>query len=128
MLAAPATEIFVGDNASVRFVSAQTWGKGVYHIGSQCAKVGRDGNMEWVGLNLGGKLQHVEAETSLEGNGSRVDWVAAITRPDAVSTQPTLASRSARLASGKRSARRCSTEGCDASSSSDKGPTSARTN
>jgi Fe-S cluster assembly protein SufD len=76
-LAAPATEIFVGDNASVRFVSAQTWGQGVYHIGSQCAKVGRDGSVEWIGLNLGGQLQHVEAETSLEGNGSHIDWVAA---------------------------------------------------
>jgi len=92
MLAAPATEIFVGDNASVRFVSAQTWGKGVYHIGSQRAKVGRDGNMEWVGLNLGGQLQHVEAETSLEGNGSRVDWVAATFADDTQSllTAPTV--------------------------------------
>jgi Fe-S cluster assembly protein SufD len=77
ILAAPATEIFVGDNASVRFVSAQTWGKGVYHIGAQRARLGRDGSIEWVGLNLGGQLQHVEAETTLEGSGSRVDWMAA---------------------------------------------------
>jgi Fe-S cluster assembly protein SufD len=76
-LAAPATEIFVGDNASVRFVSAQTWGQGVYHIGAQHARVGRDGGLEWVGLNMGGQLQHVEAATTLEGNGSHVDWVAA---------------------------------------------------
>jgi len=91
-LAAPATEIFVGDNASVRFVSAQTWGKGVYHIGSQRAKVGRDGSIEWVGLNLGAQLQHVEAETSLEGNGSRVDWVAATFANESQSllTAPTL--------------------------------------
>jgi Fe-S cluster assembly protein SufD len=77
VLAAPATEIFVGDNASVRFVSAQTWGTGVYHIGAQRAIAGRDGSVEWVGLNLGGQLQHVEAETTLSGNGSHVDWVAA---------------------------------------------------
>ncbi|HJZ49246.1 MAG TPA: Fe-S cluster assembly protein SufD [Roseiflexaceae bacterium] len=76
-LAAPATEFIVGDNASVRFVSAQTWGAGVYHIGSQRARIGRDGNLEWIGLNLGGRLQHVEAEVALEGNGSHIDWVAA---------------------------------------------------
>ncbi|HEU5097635.1 MAG TPA: Fe-S cluster assembly protein SufD [Roseiflexaceae bacterium] len=76
-LAAPATEIIVGDDASVRFASAQTWGAGVYHIGSQRARIGRSGSVDWVGLNLGAQLQHVEAEVALEGNGSQVDWVAA---------------------------------------------------
>jgi Fe-S cluster assembly protein SufD len=76
-LAAPATEMFVGDNAMLRFVTAQIWGKGVDHIGAPRAKLGRDGNVEWLSLNLGGALQHVEAETTLEGTGSRVDWVAA---------------------------------------------------
>jgi Fe-S cluster assembly protein SufD len=76
-LAAPTTEMFVGDGAMLRFVTAQTWGKGVYHIGAQRAKIGRDGNVEWVSLNLGGTLQHVEAEAALEGTGSHVDWVAA---------------------------------------------------
>jgi Fe-S cluster assembly protein SufD len=76
-LAGPATEVFVGDGATVRFITTQTWGAGVYHIGSQRARVGRDGNLEWVSLNLGGQLQHVEAETVLEGNGSHVEWVAA---------------------------------------------------
>ncbi|MEO7910766.1 MAG: Fe-S cluster assembly protein SufD [Roseiflexaceae bacterium] len=77
ILASPATEIFVADNATVRFVSAQTWGKGVYHIGAQRARLGRDGTIQWIGLNLGGQVQHIEAEATLEGNGSRVDWVAA---------------------------------------------------
>ncbi|HEX5691617.1 MAG TPA: Fe-S cluster assembly protein SufD [Roseiflexaceae bacterium] len=76
-LASPTTEMFVGDNAMLRFVTSQTWGKGVYHIGSQRAKIGRDGNVEWVSLNLGGQLQHVEAEATLDGTGSHVDWVAA---------------------------------------------------
>jgi Fe-S cluster assembly protein SufD len=76
-LAAPATEMFVADNAQLRFVTVQTWGQGVYHIASQRARLGRDSSVEWVALNLGAQLQHVEAETTLEGNGSRVDWVAA---------------------------------------------------
>lgn len=75
--ASPATEIFVGDGASVRYVTAQNWGAGVYTIGSQIARVGNDGNLEWAALNLGGKLQHIEAETYLGGNGARVEWTAA---------------------------------------------------
>jgi Fe-S cluster assembly protein SufD len=76
-LASPVTEIFVGDGATVRYATAQTWGAGVYTIGSQLARVGNDGHLEWIALNLGGKLQHIEAETALIGNGARVDWTAS---------------------------------------------------
>jgi len=76
-LAAPTTELFVGDDASVRFVTAQTWGKNIYHIGAQRARVGNNASLEWVALNMGGQVQHIEAETSLEGAGSNVQWVAA---------------------------------------------------
>jgi Fe-S cluster assembly protein SufD len=76
-LTSPATEIFVGEGASVRYITAQNWGQGVYCIGAQRARVGNDGNLEWVAVNLGSRLQHIEAETSLEGNGARVEWVAA---------------------------------------------------
>lgn len=77
LFASPTTEIFLDEDASLRFVTVQTWGAGVYHIGGQRARVGRNASLEWVALNLGGQLQHVEAETSLEGDGSHVDWVAA---------------------------------------------------
>jgi len=76
-LAAPTTELFVGDDASVRFVTAQVWGENVYHIGAQRARVGNNASLEWVALNLGSQVQHIEAETSLEGAGSNVQWVAA---------------------------------------------------
>src|SRR5438128_1324118 len=60
-LAVPATEIFVGEGATLRFVMAQSWGQGVYHIGAQRLRVGRDASVDLVGANLGGKLQHLEA-------------------------------------------------------------------
>ncbi|MBK9713591.1 MAG: Fe-S cluster assembly protein SufD [Kouleothrix sp.] len=75
--AAPATEIFLGDGASVRYITNQSWGRGVYTIGAQTASVGNDASLEWVALNLGGRLQHIEAETLLVGNGARVDWIAS---------------------------------------------------
>ena len=76
-LAGPTTEIFAGPGSSLRFISAQHWGEGVYHIGGQKVVLDRDANVEWTSIALGAKVQHVEAETRLEGNGSRVNWLGA---------------------------------------------------
>jgi len=46
-------------------------------IGSQLAKVGDNASLDWAALNLGGTVQHIEAETYLGGTGSKVDWTAA---------------------------------------------------
>lgn len=75
--AAPVTEMFLGNDATLRFIAVQTWGEDVYHIGAQKARVGRGATIEWAAVNLGARVQHIEAETSLEGDGSRVEWVAA---------------------------------------------------
>lgn len=76
-LAAPITELFAGPGSSLRFVSAQHWGDGVYHIGGQKLVLDRDASAEWTSIALGGAVQHIEAETRLEGNGSRVNWLGA---------------------------------------------------
>jgi Fe-S cluster assembly protein SufD len=75
--ASPATELIIGDDATVRYVTAQHWGQGVYTIGAQVAKVGNNSSLDWAAINLGGKLQHIEAETYLGGNGAKVDWMAS---------------------------------------------------
>ncbi|HMQ29800.1 MAG TPA: Fe-S cluster assembly protein SufD [Chloroflexaceae bacterium] len=76
-LAAPVSEIFVGPGSSVRFISAQRWGGNVYHIGGQKVVLDRDATAEWTSIALGGKVQHIEAETTLKGDGSRVTWHGA---------------------------------------------------
>ena len=75
--ATPVTEMFLGNDATLRFVAVQTWGEDVYHIGAQKVRVGRGASVEWAAVNLGARVQHIEAETALEGDGSRVEWVAA---------------------------------------------------
>lgn len=77
-LCAPVSEIFVGDGATLRYVVLQAWGAGVYHIGAQRVMFGRDASCDWVALNLGAALQHVETEANLKGDGSKVNWMAAI--------------------------------------------------
>lgn len=75
--AGPITEIFVGDGTSVRFISIQHWGAGVYHLGGQRAILQRDAGLEWTSIQLGGQVQHIEAETTLVGNGARLNWLGA---------------------------------------------------
>ncbi len=76
-LAGPVTEIFAGPGSSVRFISAQHWGANVYHIGGQKLVLDRDASAEWTSIALGGKVQHIEAEATLKGDGSRVLWHGA---------------------------------------------------
>ena len=76
-LAAPISEIFAGPGSSVRFSSVQHWGANVYHLGGQQLILEHDANAEWTSIALGGKVQHIEAETTLQGHGSRVNWLGA---------------------------------------------------
>jgi Fe-S cluster assembly protein SufD len=76
-LAAPISEIFAGPGSQVRFISVQRWGANVYHIGGQKLVLDRDSSAQWTSVALGGKVQHIEAETTLKGNGSRVNWNGA---------------------------------------------------
>lgn len=76
-LAAPTTEIFLGEGSSLRFASVQQWGANVYHIGGQSQVFDRDASSTWVSINLGGQVQHTEAEAHLRGDGSTVTWHGA---------------------------------------------------
>ncbi len=77
VLAAPVSEIFAGPGSQVRYISVQRWGDGVYHIGGQKVLLERDAALEWTSIALGAKVQHIEAETTLKGDGSRVNWLGA---------------------------------------------------
>lgn len=77
VLAGPTTEIFAGPGSQIRFISAQRWGAGVFHLGSQLLLLDRDAQSEWVSIALGGEVQHIEAETRLQGDGSSVNWLGA---------------------------------------------------
>jgi Fe-S cluster assembly protein SufD len=76
-LAAPITEIFAGPGSQVRFISVQRWGEGVYHLGGQKLVLDHDASAEWTSIALGAKVQHTQAEATLKGNGSKVNWTGA---------------------------------------------------
>lgn len=64
------TELTVGDNANLRYVSGQGLAPEAWIFGTQRASVGRDGNLDWVALGFGSKNGHVRMETRLAGQGA----------------------------------------------------------
>ncbi len=65
-----ATELLVGDNANLRFVSLQDWGRNVYDFRHERARVSRDGQLDWIMGTMGGRLTKDFAEIELDGEGS----------------------------------------------------------
>src|SRR5207302_10430378 len=65
------TEIVVGPNAVLRYVSAQGLSEKSWIFGTQRAVVGRAGSLEWVALGFGSGRGKVRMETQLRGQGAQ---------------------------------------------------------
>jgi Fe-S cluster assembly protein SufD len=63
-------EIHISDNASLKFVELQSWGDNVWNFSHERARVGRDGNLEWIFGALGSKLTKNFSEIDLVGEGA----------------------------------------------------------
>ncbi len=63
-------ELIVGQNAQLRFVSAQDLDEGSYVFGTQRARVGRDATLDWVVLGFGSANGKVFQNTILDGEGA----------------------------------------------------------
>jgi Fe-S cluster assembly protein SufD len=63
-------EIHISDAASLRFVELQSWGEHVWNFSHERARVGRDGNLEWIFGALGSRLTKNFSEIDLIGEGA----------------------------------------------------------
>jgi len=63
-------EIKVGDNASLRFVELQSWGRHVWNFSHERVSVGRDGKLDWVFGAIGSRLTKNFSELDLVGAGA----------------------------------------------------------
>jgi Fe-S cluster assembly protein SufD len=64
-----ATELIVGPDANLRFVQLQDWGRHVYEFSHQRARVARDGQIDWITGQMGGRLIKAFMEIDLDGQG-----------------------------------------------------------
>ena len=69
-----ATEVTVGQGASLRLATFQRWGGNVYHFGTERVRIGRDARFHWTYTALGGKLTKVDLEMHLDGEGSEAKF------------------------------------------------------
>jgi Fe-S cluster assembly protein SufD len=63
-------EIVVGDNASLRYIGAQSLNEKTWVFGAQRAVVARDATLDWTTLAFGGANGKVFLESTLDGQGS----------------------------------------------------------
>ena len=64
------TEVWVGQGANLRYVSAQGLGERSWVFATQRAEVERDANLDWIALGFGSARGKVRMETRLAGQGS----------------------------------------------------------
>jgi Fe-S cluster assembly protein SufD len=64
-----ATELLVGDNANLKYVSLQDWGRNVFDFRHERARVGRDAQLDWILGTMGSRLTKDFTEIELDGQG-----------------------------------------------------------
>lgn len=65
-----ATELIVGDAANLRYVGLQDWNRDTFEFSHQRARVGQDGNLDWIVGTMGGALVKAFIEVELDGRGA----------------------------------------------------------
>jgi Fe-S cluster assembly protein SufD len=70
-LHAGGVEVFVGDNAKLTYAQIQDWGRNVFHYGNIRARVGRDAELQWMQVMVGGRMTKANAWFNLDGTGAR---------------------------------------------------------
>ncbi|MDD2922746.1 MAG: Fe-S cluster assembly protein SufD [Anaerolineales bacterium] len=63
-------EIHVGENANLRFVELQSWGRHVWNFSHERARVERGGNLDWIFGAVGSRLTKNFSDLDLAGEGA----------------------------------------------------------
>jgi Fe-S cluster assembly protein SufD len=64
-----ATELLVGDDAILKYVAIQDWNRETYEFSHQRARVGRNGNLDWIIGVMGSRLTKAYLELEMDGLG-----------------------------------------------------------
>jgi len=70
-LHAGGVEVFVGASARLFYAQIQDWGRNVFHYGNIRAQVGRDAELQWMQVMVGGRMTKANAYFNLNGQGAR---------------------------------------------------------
>ncbi len=73
-LHAGAVELFVKDNASLRYSTIENWSKNMMNLNSKRVIVGKNGKIEWVTGSFGSKISMLYPMSILQGDNSTCEY------------------------------------------------------
>jgi feS assembly protein sufB len=73
-LHAGAVELFVGNNARMRYSTIENWSKNMYNLNTKRALVGENSRMEWISGSFGSHVSYLYPSTILQGNHSTCEF------------------------------------------------------
>lgn len=71
-------EVFVGQNARVRYVTLQEWGRHVWNFSVNRSIVDRDATLNTLVVAFGGRFHKANVESALQGPGSTVEMLGLL--------------------------------------------------
>lgn len=77
-LSANVQEVFVGQNARVRYVTLQEWGQHLWNFSINRAVLSRDASLNSLVVAFGGRFHKANVETALQGPGSSVEMLGLL--------------------------------------------------
>ena len=73
-LHAGCVELFVGENATLRYSTIENWSKNMYNLNTKRAKVEKGGKIEWVSGSFGSHVSYLYPMSILAGKGARCEF------------------------------------------------------
>ena len=73
-LHAGCVELFVGENARLRYSTIENWSKNMYNLNTKRARVERGGTVEWVSGSFGSHTSCLYPMSILQGEGARMEF------------------------------------------------------
>ena len=73
-LHAGCVEIYVGENARVRYSTIENWSKNMYNLNTKRALVEEGGTIEWVSGSFGSHVSYLYPMSVLNGKGARAEF------------------------------------------------------
>lgn len=73
-LHAGCVELFVGNNAKLRYSTIENWSKNMYNLNTKRARVEENGIMEWVSGSFGSHISYLYPMTILKGDNARAEF------------------------------------------------------
>ncbi len=73
-LHAGCVELYVGENARLRYSTIENWSKNMYNLNTKIASVEKGGAMEWVTGSFGSHVSYLFPSTILKGEYSKMEY------------------------------------------------------